>query len=204
MTTFKSALDVAKMIAPYLDGYSAQPISKDDDYRHVADLRSNDPSKPNLYVRYDPEYSKVKTATISHDSLRWFDASLNKHFQRDLAYNETRPSINVNPDRGGQAIAKDITRRLLPDAQIAHEKDLEYQSSVAIQQDKTQQMVNALSSLVTVKQNFHNKQAYYAYLEYGSLDINEYGTLSIKVTLSNPEVARSVVAALVAHLPHKK
>lgn len=192
--TQHTAYSIAQSIAPLLPGYTASQIEKEGQevWDIYAYLIPTDKNKPTITINY---HTKDKKVTFSHSVLSWYDKVTNTRYQRNT-YNEDRPSINCSVTRSPQILANEITRRLMPDAQIAHDKDLEYKASIEHQKNAKATMIASLSEVAEVRVNSYNNGAYIAHFP-AQAEISDTGSLSIsRLYISDPAKAKAVAKAL--------
>ena len=109
---------------------------------------------------YDTPAGKV-SLRLSMDGDEW----------THLRYNEDIPSINVSPDRKAATLARDIERRLIPDAEKFRQTILER----ATQADAHQRKVDATREQLLATGAVDQPSKYYTDRLYLKRDVGRYG-----------------------------
>jgi hypothetical protein len=119
------------------------------------------------------------------------------------------PSINVSADKEASKIAKDIVRRLLPDAEKVHKLVLEKVAAEKAYVDGKTKTINDLASICNTAPNRrHNNNdltgevspyqgiKQFSNCGYGEFNVNSENSVTLKLESMSKNVALKVAAAL--------
>lgn len=187
----QTAYQLAQDIAKHLPGYTATGDREGDTNSHVAYLVPANPAQPKLVIDYEPRYRDPAKAEVGHSRQEWHDKEEGRMHMRSINTGDSVKRINVSVKRGPEAIANDILRRLMPNAEEEHTADREYIEQVKRIKQAKINMVLAAGTVASTRKIYNGHHT--VSVPHTDIEIDDGGCFKLKFTTYDPAKAIKVI-----------